>query len=143
MTTFGYIIFGLIIILSGLYLKIRRHLNFISRSFSVDKTIRNKLEVVMQPKWYLNSVYLIALMWLFLIYYMIKNTGWWSVLIIIGSYLSLSLVVRIIIIPTKRQLTNYFYSVVLKRLAHNQKYNQEELIYLNASKNILQELLKT
>jgi hypothetical protein len=142
LTTIDCIILGVIILLSGLYFKIKGHLSFISKSFSDDKAIRNKLEIVMQPKWYLYSFYIIILMWLYFIFIIAKYTGWWSILIIIGSYFSLAIILRVIILPTKRQLTKYFYSITLKRLSVTHRYTDEELIYLNASKSILQKLLK-
>lgn len=141
MTTIQFAIIALTALLSALFFKLRGQLNYISQCISNSRFERNKLEVVMQPKWLLYSTWIIAILWIITIYILIVNQKWWSILYIALFYLSIVILSKLLIIPTNAQIRKLFYETSRIRISKSHLYTIEELQYLKAVLSKLKEIL--
>lgn len=135
-----YIITSFVIILTSVSFRIRDVLNNISKSITEDKKERNSYEVVMQPKWLLHSVWVLTLVWLYLTYLTFQVESWWALLYILGFYLSVVIVSKILPFPSIKASVDLFYSTTNKRLANESKYSLIEIGYLKISKAALDKI---
>jgi hypothetical protein len=116
-------------------------LNNISKSITEDKKERNKYEVVMQPKWLLNSIWILTLIWLYLTYLIFQVKGWWALLYILGFYFSVAIVSKFLPFPSIKASVNLFYSTTKKRLTNESKYTAIEIGYLKIAKAMLDKII--
>ena len=158
----NYIIIIFFILLTSIYLKIRRLLNIISIAIisnvkedkikeitkkpgwyrkGIHTKERNSIEIVMQPMWYLNSIIVLLLLWLYLIYSLFKDIGWWSLLFAVAIYLISGLFSYLIFIPSNKSIIKFFHSITSKRLNNKQRYKQQEIKYLIIAYNYLNKIL--
>ena len=125
MTTTDYITIVIIVIISSIYHKTKEHVNKISQILSPSKIEQNKLQVVMQPKWFLNSIWIIIVLWVVAFYVLISSVKWWSILYIIGCVIATA-ILSFIVPPSKKSLSIFFFRVTHKRFRQRFSYNNEE-----------------
>lgn len=135
-----YIIASIAVILTSLSFRTRDVLNNISRTITEDKKEQNSYEVVMQPKWLLHSVWVLTLVWLYLTYLLFQVESWWALLYILGFYLSVVIVSKILPFPSIKASVDLFYSTTNKRLANEAKYTLIEIGYLKIAKAALDKI---
>lgn len=125
--------------MSGVYGKIRFTLNSLSAKMSPFKSEQNKLEVIMQPKWFLYSTYLMTVLWLALAVILFMIFKWWTLL-----YLPLSIIVvsilSIIVPPSKKSVTVMFFKTTHTRYRQRFNYNSEEEELLIKANNFLSKI---
>ena len=119
------IISAIILIVSGVYSKIRFTLNDLSAKMSPFKHEQNKFEVIMQPKWFLYSTFLMIILWLALSVILFMAFKWWALL-----YLPISVVVvailSFVVPPSKKSITVMFFKTTHTRFRQRFNYNSEE-----------------
>ena len=125
MTFVEYAIIFIIVLISSTYYKTREHVNEISQIISPSKIEQNKLQVVMQPKWFLNSIWIILVLWVIAFYVLISAVKWWSILYIIGCVVATA-ILSFIVPPRKKSLSRFFFRVTHKRYRQRFNYNREE-----------------
>lgn len=140
MTTTQYTITVVTVILTSMSYKTRTLLNAISQNITEDKTDRNKYEVVMQPKWLLHSVWVLAILWLYLTYDLFQTKGWLSLIYIMGFYFSVILLSKLLPFPSVKSLVDFFYNTVTKRLSNEMRYTFLEIQYLKTVKIALDKI---
>lgn len=131
MSISNYITIAFAVIVTAIYYKIREQLNIASKEITEIKTMRNNIEIVMQPKWFLYSIFVIALIWAFLVYNIYQTKGWWSILYASAFYLSSGIAAYILPIPSKKSIIRMFHRTVTKRVKEQHKYNSIDLRFIN------------
>ncbi|QIA08801.1 hypothetical protein [Draconibacterium halophilum] len=123
------IISATILIISGVYSKIRFTLNDLSAKMSHFKHERNKFEVIMQPKWFLHSTYPMIVLWLTLSIILFMTFKWWALLYFPLSIIAVS-VISLITPPSKKSITVMFFKTT--HIKYRQRFNyssdDEELL---------------
>jgi uncharacterized membrane protein len=94
-------------------------------------------EIVMQPKWLLNSIWLLTILWIYLTFLLFQLKGWWGLLYIIGYFFSVAFISKLLPVPSLRSVVALFYLTVNKRLANESKYSTSEIRYLKIAKTKL------
>jgi cobalamin synthase len=119
------IISAIILMISGVYSKIRFTLNSLSAKMSPSKTEQNKFEVIMQPKWFLYSTFLMIIFWFALTVILFMAFKWLALL-----YLPISIVVvailSFIVPPSKKSITVMFFKMTHARYRQRFNYAPEE-----------------
>jgi hypothetical protein len=119
------IISAIILIISGVYGKIRFTLNDLSAKMSPIKAEQNKFEVIMQPKWFLYSTYIIIVLWLVFVVVLFMAFRWWAFLYLPISILITS-ILTFIVPPSKKSITVMFFKTTHTRYRQIFNYNSEE-----------------
>lgn len=135
------IISAIILIISGVYTKIRFTLNWLSAKMSPFKIEQNKFEVIMQPKWFLYSMYLVIVLWLALSVILFITFQWWSLL-----YIPLSIIVvaifSFIVPPSKKSIMVMFCKTTHARYRQRFNYNSEKEELLIKANDFLSKITK-
>ena len=131
MSASNYITVVFAVIITAIYYKIRDQLNIASKEITSIQQMRNNIEIVMQPKWFLYSIFVIALIWAFLVYNIYQIKGWWSILYASAFYVSSGIAAYLLPIPSKKSIIRMFHRTVTKRVKEQHKYNSIDLKFIN------------
>lgn len=131
MSVSNYISIVFVVILTGIYYKIREQLNVVSKSIFSDQMLRNNIEIVIQPKWFLYSLFVVGLAWIYLVYNLFQTKAWWSILYAIVFYLVSGIAAYLLPIPSKKSIIRMFHRTVAKRVKEQHKYNSIDLKFIN------------
>lgn len=119
------IISAIILIISGVYSKIRFTLNDLSAKMSPFKHEQNKFEVIMQPKCFLYSTFLMIILWLALSVILFLTFKWWALLYLPTSVVIVA-ILSFVVPPSKKSITVMFFKTTHARYRQSFNYNAEE-----------------
>jgi len=133
------IISAIIIITSSIYGKIRFTLNSLSEKMSPFKMEQNKFEVIMQPKWFLYSTFLMIILWLALSVILFMAFKWWALLYLPTSVVIVA-ILSFVIPPSKKSITIMFFKTTHAKYRQRFNYTPEEEELLIKANNFLSKL---
>lgn len=133
------IISAIILIISGVYSKIRFTLNDLSAKMSPFKHKQNKFEVIMQPKWFMYSTFLMIIIWLALSVILFMAFKWWALLYLPTSVVIVA-ILSFVVPPSKNSITVMFFKTTHARYRQRFNYNSEEEELLIKANDFLSKL---